>query len=189
VIAVFIALGGTAFAAATVVNIADPTTPAHVARVNASGQLQTSGSTTVTNTVNTELAAPGTFVHSLADLTNQGSCVEVSVPPSGKAMIVRQVRVSVFEDPSPGNGAFVAMYDSAACSPGTEVADASPATIGDTTIPFDPGLGVRANSGLSAFVDGGVGALVYTDGYSVASSQVPTTGVTAIGSMARAHQH
>jgi hypothetical protein len=60
-IALFVALGGTALAGATVVNIADPTTPANVAKVDATDKLQISGS--VTNTVNTELAAPVTTQH------------------------------------------------------------------------------------------------------------------------------
>ena len=37
----FVALGGTALAAtSTIVNIADPTTPSHVARVDATGKLE-----------------------------------------------------------------------------------------------------------------------------------------------------
>jgi len=39
-LALFVALGGTAVAAATVVNIADPTTPSRVAHVDAAGRLE-----------------------------------------------------------------------------------------------------------------------------------------------------
>jgi hypothetical protein len=178
--AVFIALGGTAFAAgATVVNIADPTTRAHVARVNASGQLQTSGSTSVTNTVNTELAAPSTYVHAPAfNLMNSRACTLIAAPPTGKAMIAREVRINVSLDPSPGADQWVYIWDSASCT-GSPVAGVNPATIGEATLPFDPGLGVPANSGLSVLVGGSVVAEAYTDGYSVASSLIPATGVTA----------
>ena len=47
IIALVVALGGTAWAAATVVNIADPTTPANVAHVDATGALKTSVSGSV----------------------------------------------------------------------------------------------------------------------------------------------
>jgi hypothetical protein len=189
-IALFVALGGTALAAtATVVNIADPTTPSRIAHVTSSGQLQTSGSTSVTNTVSTELAAPNTYVHrAVFDLTTSSNCDEIAAPPSGKAMIVREVRINVDEDPSPGSGQDIAIYDSADCSGSTEVADVNPPTVGETIVPFDPGLGVPANSVLSADVGGSVAAQVYTDGYSVASSQVPATGVTATGSEAPQQQ-
>lgn len=56
-IALLIALGGTAYAAtATIVNIADPTTPANVAKVDATGALKTS----VVGTVNVRPLQPAT---------------------------------------------------------------------------------------------------------------------------------
>ena len=177
-LALFIALGGTAFAAgATVVNIADPTTPAYVAHVNSKGQLQVGGGpVTVTNTVPTELAPPSAYVHGTAfDLAGGDGCTELATPPSGKAMIVREVKISVSSDPSPG-GAFVAIYADTSCS--TLVADVYPPTIGETTLPFDPGLGIPAKSGLSVVVAGSIQADVYMDGYSVPSGSVPAAMVS-----------
>jgi hypothetical protein len=189
-IALFIALGGTAAAATgSLVNIADPTNAAHIAHVNASGQLQISGSTSVTNTVNTELAAPSTYVHSTTlDLTGSSGCVEIATPPSGKAMIVRDVKIDVYSDPSPGSAQHVNIYDGTKCSLAALVADVNPATVGETTLPFDPGLGVPANSGLSTFVGGSVEAEIYTEGYSVAPSQVVATGITATGKVGQHQQ-
>jgi hypothetical protein len=175
--AVFIALGGTAFAAgATVVNIADPTNPANVAKVDASGKLQTSGS--VTNTVNTELTAPSAYLHTATfGLNSSQGCVTFATPPSGKAMILREVRIDVFSLTATGPAQNVVIDTGARCD-GSPVADVNPATVGETVLPFDPGLGIKAGSGLSGFVDGTVQAEVYTDGYSVPSAAVPSTTVT-----------
>ena len=49
-IALMVALGGTAWAATTVVNIADPITPGHKATVDATGALKTAGTATVNET-------------------------------------------------------------------------------------------------------------------------------------------
>jgi hypothetical protein len=50
-VALLVALGGTAYAATTIVNIADPNTPANVAKVDASGALRTAGTSTVSGFV------------------------------------------------------------------------------------------------------------------------------------------
>lgn len=180
-VALFIVLGGTAFAAgATVVNIADPTAKSRVAHVNASGRLETAGSDSVTNTVNTELAAPSAYVHeTVLLLTPSRGCVEIATPPTGKAMVVREVRINVYTNPLAGTGDQLEIYDNPNCS-GDPVGDVNPAAVGETTLPFDPGLSVPAHSGLSAEAKV-LSAEVYTDGYAVASSQVRANSVIAVG--------
>jgi hypothetical protein len=159
---------------ATVVNIADSTTPANVAHVDSSGRLQVSGAANVTNTVTTQLAPPSAYLHSVSfGLTSSRGCVVLTHPPANKAMIVRDVRVDVFSDASPGPSENVEIFRDTTCS--QTVADMNPATVGETVLPFDPGLGIPAKSGLSAFAGGAVQAEVYTDGNSVASSAVPAT--------------
>jgi hypothetical protein len=182
-IALFVALGGTAAAATgTLVNIGDPTNSADVAHVTSAGRLETAGSDSVTNTVSTELATPSAYINSsVASVIGDSSCVEVAAPPSGKAMIVRDVIFNVVQDPSPGVGQHIVIFPDANCS-GSAVADVNPATIGEITLPFDPGLGIRAGSGLSAVAQGSVGAELYLEGYAVPSSQVPATRVTTLGS-------
>jgi hypothetical protein len=174
-IAVFVALGGTAVAATgTLVNIADPTTPANLAHVDASGKLQAS----VGNTVNTQLTAPNTYLHTttFAIVSSRG-CLVLATPPSGKAMIVREVRVDVFGDPSPGPDQDLTIYRDNTCT--SQVADVNPGTLGETVLPFDPGLGIPANSGISARATGAVEAEAYVDAYSVSSGSVPTTPASA----------
>jgi hypothetical protein len=173
-VALFVALGGTALAATgTVVNIADPTTAANVAKVDANGRLQVGGGpVSLTGTVTTQIAAPSTYLHSSSFPTG-GTCTVVATPPTGKAMIVRDVRINVYKDPMPGSGQYVAFYNDTGCF--NLVADANPATVGETVLPFDPGLGIRVGSVLSVVVGGSVAAEVYTDGYAVPPGQVPAT--------------
>jgi hypothetical protein len=172
-IALFVALGGTAIAAgATVVNIADPAKPANVAHVDASGRLQVGGAAAVTNTVNTELAPPSAYVHSTTfAITSGRGCLLLAQPPAGKALIVREVRVDVFGDPSPGPDEDIVIYSDNSCT--NQVADVNPATVGETVLPFDPGLGIPVGSGISARATGSVEAEAYVDGYSVSATSVP----------------
>jgi hypothetical protein len=177
-VALFVALGGTALAATgTVVNIADPTTASHVAKVDANGKLQIGGGpVSLSGTATTQLAAPTAYVHRFG-FDNSSSCTVIAQPPTGKAMIVRDVRIDVYEDPSPGISQLVALYDDTTCS--DLIADVNPPTIGETVLPFDPGVGIPAGSSLSMVTNGSVAAEVYTDGYSVPSNQVPATHAAA----------
>jgi hypothetical protein len=177
-IALFLALGGTAFAAgATVVNIADPATPANVAHVDASGRLQVNGAAAITNTVNTELTPPSAYLHRTTfAIVNSRGCLVLARPLAGKAMVVREVRVDVFGDPSPGPDENLVIFNDSTCT--NQVADVNPATVGETVLPFDPGLGIRANSGISARATGSVEAEAYVDAYSVPSASVPSTPAT-----------
>ena len=92
-------------------------------------------------------------------------------------MIVREVRVDVFADPSPGPDEDLTIYRDDSCA--RQVADVNPATVGETVLPFDPGLGIPASSGISARAAGSVEAEAYVDAYSVSSSSVPATPATA----------
>jgi hypothetical protein len=65
----------------------------------------------------------------------------------------------------------VALYDDTTCS--NLVGDVNPPTVGETVLPFDPGLGIASGSGLSMITNGSVAAEVYTDGYAVPPGQVP----------------
>jgi hypothetical protein len=180
-VALFVALGGTAVAAApTVVNIADPTTPTQMASVDATGHLKVgdgAGPLTVDGSV--QLAAPGAFFHSTTtNLSHLSGCVKVATPATGKALIIRDVRINVIADPTPGNGQFVDLHTGPFCN--ILVADVNPATIGETVLPFDPGLAIANGNSLWAEATSSVAAEVYVDGYSVPAAQVPAS-VTHVG--------
>jgi hypothetical protein len=171
-LALFVALGGTALAAgSTIVNIADPTTPSHVAHVDANGRLEVgdgSGPLTVDGT--TQVAAPSTFIHSDALNLNVGSgCVTVATAPAGKALVIREVRLDTTGNAAE-NDEFQVFGDTT-CS--HQVAGVHPASVGLTVIPFDPGLGIPAKSGVSVRIVGSLEADAYADGFSVAALQVP----------------
>jgi hypothetical protein len=174
--ALFVALGGTAMAAASAVNIADPTTPSRIAHVDASGKLEVgdgAGALTVNGTVTTQQAAPGSFVHGAAfGLSSTRGCVKIANAPADKAMIIKEVRVDVFADPSPGIGQTVELFSDPSCA--VLVADVNPPGLGQTVVPFDPGVGIKAGSAMGAIVSGSVQAETYSDGYLVSSSLVPS---------------
>ena len=75
----------------------------------------------------------------------------------GKALIVRQVRINTFENPTPGTGNNVILWvGTGGCD--QLVGDVNPASIGLDTVTFDPGLGIPAGSKLFAYKQGGVSA-------------------------------
>lgn len=153
-----------AMAAAGDVNITDPNATTRAAKVD------------VGNRLAVQQVPPATYFHAAnTDVTTANGCVVLATPPAGKALIIREVRVDVWKDPSPGQGQYVGIYANASCTL-PDVSEVNPATIGQTIVPFDPGLAVPSGSGLSVLVGGSVGAAVYVDGYRVDSSVAPEAG-------------
>ena len=93
-------------------------------------------------------------------------------PARGKALVVKQVRLDVYLDPSPGEGQNVSLWVGPDCSTDI-VGDANPAGIGQIVIPFDPGLTVPKGSSLRIAARGAVQTEVYVDSYTVGAGQVP----------------
>jgi len=184
-VALFVALSGTAVAAApTVVNIADPAAPAHKATVDATGHLKVgdgAGPLTVDGSVG--LAAPSAFVHGSVLGMERPGCVLVFAAPTGKALIVRDVRVDVYGDPTPGSGNTISFYTGTGCA--SIVADVNPPGVGETVLPFDPGLAIPQGQGLYATTGGNVEAETYADGYTVPATQVPASAVRVTGHSAQ----
>jgi hypothetical protein len=124
------------------------------------------------------LVGPAAFVD-YVDTTSTGlfngsgspSC-EVLVPAQSRALIVRQVQIDVAADP-PGQGNFVALYSSTACSGGSirVVHTSGP---GEITVPFDPGYRVRGGAGIAAKVYGAsLSVNISVSGYRVPAAAVP----------------
>jgi hypothetical protein len=181
-VALLVALGGTAYAASTIVNIADPTTPSRIAKVDAAGKLTVgdgSGGLTVDGTVtaNAQAAPPSTFIHRATVGVWAGDCHTLVTPPAGKALIVRQVRLDTWGIPSSEGNHEVVIYTGPDCT-GPAVGLVTPSSIGQTIVPFDPGLGIPANSALSAEAFDGVKAVAFVDGFTVAPGVVPSSGVS-----------
>jgi hypothetical protein len=176
-LALLLAAGGGAFAAVrstgSAVNIVDATKPAQVAQVTASGAVKVSGSVTATE------SSASNFVRSFAAGVTT-ACEVLIGPPAGKALIVREVLVDTYLDPTPGPGNGVFVYSGAGCT-GYPVLEVNPATIGLTVIPLEPGLVVPAGSILYAVAGGGVRADVQTVGYTVSASSMSGTTVQQSG--------
>lgn len=206
-IALFLALGGSALAAsrAGLVRIADSKKASRVARVDPSGRLEIgdgngpltvdgnvkvdngsapltvagnvkvdngTGPLAVDGTVDTQPAAPSAYLHTATfSITQARGCVQVAQPPTSQAMVVGDVRIDVFNVSTTGPDQDIALYGDSTCT--TQVGDVNPATVGETTLPFDPGLAIPAGSGMSARALGTVEAEVYTDAFAVPASAVP----------------
>jgi hypothetical protein len=181
-VALLVAMGGTAYAATSIVNLADPTTPANKAKVDATGHLYVgdgAGRLSVDGTVTAQPAPASAFYHhGSLNLRENSGCVLIATPPAGKALVVRQARVNVLPVTSPGPGHEVVLWASADCN-GPYVGRAYAASVAQyAVIPFDPGLGIPAGSALSAQFFGSAQGDIFVDGFTVASSLVPGSGAS-----------
>ena len=173
--ALLFALGGGAYAAirstGSAVNIVDGTTAANIAKVTSGGSLQVSGSVTASQ------ASASNFLRGAAFGITATACRTVLSPPSSKAMIVTEVVIDTFTDPTPGSGQAVGIWlGSGGCQ--FEVADVNPPTVGPAVVNFTPGLAVPAGASLSVDVRGGIQAEAFAYGYAVSSSSVPPLAVS-----------
>jgi hypothetical protein len=130
------------------------------------------GSMTVDGTVTERLATAGNFVHSnTAKAKAANGCIQLQAAPAGKAVVIRQIRVNVVADPTPGAADAVVVFTGSTCT--TQVARANPGGVGLTVIPLDPGLAFKAPTRLFVSASGGLEAEVTADGYLVPASELP----------------
>jgi hypothetical protein len=150
------ASASSALAAATQVNIADPNATTRMAHVEPGNRLAV------------QEVPPASFYHQATPGINT-ICQQIAAPPSGKALVIRQVRVH--SQP----GVSVYFYASPVCLPGTMVGEATlPAGASDYIETFDPGISVRSGGGFAALITAtGMSADAFVDGYTVPSAAVP----------------
>jgi hypothetical protein len=153
-------------AATTQVNVTDPKQTNRISRVTPDGHLSVREVPPVSYYHN------GTFT-----LDAASGCTMIAAAPEGKALIVRQVRIDVYADPSPGSNNYVALYADSACL--TVVGDVNPGALGQTIVSFDPGVSIPQGSAMYASLSGAVQAETYVDGYSVDPTVAPSANVTA----------
>jgi hypothetical protein len=120
-----------------------------------------------------------------------GTCTPVAVPPKGKALVIRQVRLNVYQNTTPGAANNVLLYKGADCLIANIVADVNPPTVGLFVVPFDPGLGIPHGKKLFATQQGNVIAEVYVDGYKIPDSSLPAAPeeVAAAGASRNVGRH
>lgn len=109
-------------------------TSGHEANVTGAGQLLT-----------TEASPATTWTHSSEYASPGDTEVYFDVPPN-EFPVLTGVQVDTSRDPSPGQGSAITLYDSS-CGTCTAkvIAAVNPPTIGNTTIPFSPGLSTTRN--------------------------------------------
>jgi hypothetical protein len=126
-------------------------------------------------------ANPNAYVNTTyADITGQSAAyAPIASPPSGDALIVTTIHLNTYNDPTPGPADFITFVieTGTACSSGSHVGSyvepVTPGTLGETDIPYNPGLAVPAGDALCAAAIGSYDAWVSATGYTVPSSEVP----------------
>ena len=180
VVAVVIAMTGTAFAASgQLVNIVDPGNAAQAAKVDTAGKLNVgdgSGKLTVDGTTTSRESSADTLFRSFAFPGSAGTCVPLATPPSGKALIIKSVALDTVIIDSPGPGKFAGLYLG---SQGCErlVMEINPPGVGLLNQPFEPGLAVPAGQQLwvRAFT---INPEAFAFGYTVPASTVPASSAS-----------
>ena len=152
-------------AAATQVNIADPTATTHVAKVELGNRLAV------------QEVPPASYFHAArAGLTPANGCVVIATAPAGKALIVRQARVNTSLIVNQGGTA--QLYANATCDNNQGIiGTVTPGNMGISTVGFDPGLAIPAGGAFSAVLYS-INGDVYVDGYVVAAGVAPVAGQT-----------
>jgi hypothetical protein len=171
-IALMVALGGTALAATgQLVNIADGTNAARIAKVDANGKL----SVGVSGTVSQRELPPATPMRFAAGITAAGDVLKVATAPANKALIIKSLFLNTYANPSPGQSTNVQFYmgptDGSPLAP--IVAQINPTDLGLTAANVEPGIIVPSGQSLYADGSGSVQGLVFGFGSIVAAGSVP----------------
>jgi hypothetical protein len=178
VIAVVIALAGTAFAATgQLVNIADPTNANRLARVDSAGKLSVGDASGAMTVDGTTTEAPANALFRSAAFPS-ATCGPIATPPAGRALIVKAITLNTLGiTSSPGPGKYAAFYVGAnGCD--SWVMDFNPSTIGLMSQPFEPGLAVPSGRRLWA-VSENIQSEAFVFGYTVPANAVPAAAAAA----------
>ena len=160
------ATAGAAMAADTRVNVADPTVTSRVARVEAGNRLAV------------QEVPPSTFFHAFKAVNPASACAVLALPPSGKALVVQQIRVGAIDGPSNGNP-YLQFYADTSCTFSQLIGEVNPTAVGGPILmPLTPGVAIPASGGMSVRNSTGFGADIYVDGYTVIPGVAPLAGQT-----------
>jgi len=136
-------------------------------------------------------ANPGAYVNT-GFVTSTGGVVIVVSPPSGDALIVNTIHIDTQSDPTPGMLAYVSLFieTGLACTGnpvGTYEQLVNPGSLGETDVPYSPGLAVPAGDALCAVAQDNLEVNLSVSGYTVPSSEVPAGPVHPGPAVPRQH--
>ncbi|HEX8102627.1 MAG TPA: hypothetical protein VF533_08455 [Solirubrobacteraceae bacterium] len=180
-LALSIVVTGTAFAATgQLVNIADGSNAARLAHVSSTGSVQIgdgAGPLTVDGTTTSREAPLTEAVHFAAFVNTYTDCVSIATPPTGKALVIKTLRVNAYAIGDASSGQHYVHLTIGACSGGQENVLYAHATSADVDhYSFEPGLIVPGGKSLIATTSAPGESSLYTEvsgeGYKVASSAV-----------------
>lgn len=133
----------------------------HFAGVDNTGRLQV------------QTAAPSEMFHTKAvEVAASSNCVQLAAPPKGEAIVIQDVRIDVYNDPSPGQGQYAGLSDGN-CE--NDIDQVNAGSVGQTNIPFGPGYVTRSTMFVHA--SGAITFNAYLDGYLIPAKDVPLTNV------------
>lgn len=93
--------------------------------------------------------------------------------PAGSALMLKQLSVDVYSNPSPGVGDAVGLYATTNCT--DLITSVTPSSTGVTVIPFEPGIAIRSGGGFSLLRFGDVLARVNLLAYTMPANAVPAS--------------
>jgi hypothetical protein len=152
---------GAAIAAATVVQIVG-TNGVTKAQVTPANQLQTAE------------AAPSSFVEHSGLLSTPGNCTAIATAPANKGLVLKDLYVNIYDNPSPGPGQFFTLNKGSTCTTGY-VVSINAGSVNGFSVPLGPGFALKAGASLYAETSGSVKAGYYLYGYTVPAGDVPAT--------------
>jgi hypothetical protein len=181
IIALFVAAGGTAYAATgSLINITDPVNAAQKARVDTAGRLNVgdgSGALTIDGSTTSRESPTNLLFRSQA--FPYGTCSVLATPPAGRALIIKSIAVDVVGLTSPpGGGTYAGFWLGSGSSCESFVMDINPPGVGLINQPFEPGLAVPAGKSLMVYSNA-ISSEVFAFGYSVPASAVPAAAAVA----------
>lgn len=118
-------------------------------------------------------------------------CVSLYTVPAGDSLILTQLTVDTWVDPTPGASNNVLFFTGTSATKCLNaINDVNPDTFGDTVVPFSPGIVVPAGDDVAAVANGGISTEAFGTGYLVPVADAPhLTGVSGeLAPVGRSHQ-
>ena len=125
------------------------------------------------NQLLTASASPSHYF-ATADVGLTATAQAIAIPPSGDGLVVTSVELATYSDPSPAADYVNLSIGNSTCTTfvGPYQHGATPSGIGETIIPFDPGLAIPSGDALCA-AGLGLGVYVAVIGYTAPAADIP----------------